>query len=218
MCKAPLSYSLGFGSLLYPCRCSGLHFRSQGQGRRNHCGHWNNCGGVSCYLRRLGCHLSALGSSCTGLGDNWLSLLGFGRSNGAWLLFSWFRLGRSNSAGFWLGFLSRAHQSWSRGTDKRLTDWTCLDYQRVEGFLWIPQLGIGVYSNNIQGLNPCLKEKVMTHNWELRFEVGLNLLLSLVVCDLLDLFHLLVLLVELLFQLGNGFPSNGELSLYLTQV
>ena len=42
--------------------------------------------------------------------------------------FSWFRLGRSSSAGFWLGFLSGARWSWSRGTDRRLIDWTCPDY------------------------------------------------------------------------------------------
>ena len=89
-------------------------------------------------MRHLSCHLNALGISYTGLGDSWLGLLGFGKSNGVWLLFSWFGLGKGSSARFWLGVLSKAPRSWSRGTDRSLADWTCLDCWGVEGFLWIP--------------------------------------------------------------------------------
>ena len=48
--------------------------------------------------------------------------------------------------------------------------------------------------------------------------MGLSLLLPLVLCSLLNLVHFLVLLVELLLQLRNGYPSNGKLILCLPQV
>ena len=50
-------------------------------------------------MRCPGCHLSTLGSSYTGLRNGWLSLLRFGRSNGARLLLRWFDFGRSNGMG-----------------------------------------------------------------------------------------------------------------------
>ena len=129
----PLPYSLSFVNLLCPWPCIGLHFSSWSWGKRSHCGWWSNCGGISCCLRCPGCHLNTLGSSCTGLRDGWLSLLRFGRSNGAGLLLRWFDFGRSSGTRLlfsWFGWdrissarlglrvLSRAHRSWSRGIDK----------------------------------------------------------------------------------------------------
>ena len=114
-CKIPLSYSLGFGSLLCPCPCSGLHFSNWGQGKRNHYDCWNNCGRVSCYLRRLGCHLSALGSSYTRLGDNWLGLLRFGKSNGAWLFVQLVQIGQEQQC--WI--LARVSQQSSLELEQR---------------------------------------------------------------------------------------------------
>lgn len=58
----------------------------------------------------------------------------------------------------------------------------------------------------------------MAYNWELRFEMGLSLLLPLVVCSLLNLFPFLVLLAKLLLQLGDGCPRNGKLALSFPQV
>lgn len=52
----------------------------------------------------------------------------------------------------------------------------------------------------------------------LRFEVSLSLLLPLVVRILLDLVYPLGFLAELLLQLSNSGPSNGELTFYLPQL
>ena len=58
----------------------------------------------------------------------------------------------------------------------------------------------------------------MAHNGELGLEVGRSLVLPLVICSLLDPVDLLVLFAKFLFQLGDGRPSDRELTLSFPQL
>ena len=83
---------------------------------------------------------------------------------------------------------------WSSSVGKGLSGWARPNCGGIENLFQIPQLERRVYFYNIKGLNLGLKAKTTACHRDLILKMGLSLLLPLLVSNLLDLTHFLVLL------------------------